>query len=189
MTETEKELNAWRELGEEMGRVISLMDAETFADWFPDWFGPRLFDLQVQGSAAAPPAPTAEPRYTESSIRQFIGWLSADIPALNSVLVPDLADSWERFKQRMLGAAPPERVSEGKESTCQSPSDGTKTTSSEPAKKDAPNAATHLSRMPGVALRAAATSGDAQPVNERGSLKSETDAARPAVEPREEPRR
>jgi hypothetical protein len=61
MTEVEKELNAWRELGEEMSCIISLMDAETFADWFPDWFGPRLFDLQILKSAPAPlPAPTAE---------------------------------------------------------------------------------------------------------------------------------
>lgn len=46
-TQEQLELNGWRELGEEIGRVISLMDAETREDWFPDWFRPRLFDLQV----------------------------------------------------------------------------------------------------------------------------------------------
>lgn len=51
MTDVEKELNAWRELGEEMGRVVSLMPTEVFEDWFPDWFGPRLFDLQVTGAS------------------------------------------------------------------------------------------------------------------------------------------
>lgn len=58
LSPTELELNAWRELGEEMGRVISLMPAETFADWFPDWFGPRLFDLQVGAKASAALSPT-----------------------------------------------------------------------------------------------------------------------------------
>lgn len=47
MTNAEKELNGWRELGEELGRVVSLMPTEVFEDWFPDWFGSRLFDLQV----------------------------------------------------------------------------------------------------------------------------------------------
>jgi hypothetical protein len=36
--------------------------------------------------------------FSEQTVREFIGWLSADIPALHDVLVPDLADSWERFK-------------------------------------------------------------------------------------------
>lgn len=49
------ELNAWRELGEEMGRVVSLMPKEQFEDWFPDWFGPRLFDLQVAAAARRGP--------------------------------------------------------------------------------------------------------------------------------------
>lgn len=60
LSPTELELNAWRELGEEMGRVISLMPAETFADWFPDWFGPRLFDLQVGAKASAALSPSEE---------------------------------------------------------------------------------------------------------------------------------
>lgn len=39
----------------------------------------------------------------DAEAREFIGWLSADIPELNSVEVPVLADSWERFKvQRRL---------------------------------------------------------------------------------------
>lgn len=36
----------------------------------------------------------------ESTVREFIGWLSADVPALHQVEVPKLADSWERFKER-----------------------------------------------------------------------------------------
>lgn len=35
--------------------------------------------------------------FSESTIREFIGWLSADIPELGGVEVPRLADSWERF--------------------------------------------------------------------------------------------
>lgn len=62
LSPTELELNAWRELGEEMGRVISLMSAETFADWFPDWFGPRLFDLQVGAKPSATLSPSEEPK-------------------------------------------------------------------------------------------------------------------------------
>ena len=55
------------------------------------------------------PAPTAEPQFAESAIRQFIGWLSVDIPELNKVVIPDLADSWERFKLRMgYASVPPE---------------------------------------------------------------------------------
>lgn len=54
------ELNAWREIGEEVGRVISLMPIETFEDWFPDWFGPRLFDLQVKATGQPLPSPPKE---------------------------------------------------------------------------------------------------------------------------------
>jgi hypothetical protein len=46
------ELNAWRELGEEIGRVIDLMPKEQFEDWFPDWFGPRLSELQMLATAS-----------------------------------------------------------------------------------------------------------------------------------------
>ena len=35
---------------------------------------------------------------SETKTRQFIGWLSADIPELHSVEVPILADSWDRFR-------------------------------------------------------------------------------------------
>ena len=45
------ELNAWRELGEEMGRIVSLMTPADKEDYLPDWFGPRLFDLQVQAKS------------------------------------------------------------------------------------------------------------------------------------------
>lgn len=34
----------------------------------------------------------------QEQTRQFIGWLSVDIPELHSVEVPRLADSWERFR-------------------------------------------------------------------------------------------
>lgn len=43
---------------------------------------------------------------SEQTVREFIGWLSADIPALHNVLIPDLADSWDRFKLRMSAPAP-----------------------------------------------------------------------------------
>jgi hypothetical protein len=43
------------------------------------------------------PAPGDE---MESTVAQFIGWLSADIPALRNVEIPTLADSWDRFKKR-----------------------------------------------------------------------------------------
>lgn len=35
----------------------------------------------------------------EDTTREFIGWLSGDIPELHKVEVPLLADSWERFKR------------------------------------------------------------------------------------------
>src|SRR5262245_4735439 len=31
-----RELNGWRELGEELGRIVSLMPKETWDEWFPD---------------------------------------------------------------------------------------------------------------------------------------------------------
>jgi len=69
------ELNGWRELGEEMTRVIFLMPQETFAEWFPDWFGPRLFDLQVGASRSAS---STEGRETKATIPvcggSRIGW-------------------------------------------------------------------------------------------------------------------
>lgn len=37
----------------------------------------------------------------ESTVRQFIGWLSADISELHRVEVPRLAKSWEAFKARL----------------------------------------------------------------------------------------
>lgn len=39
-----------------------------------------------------------EPTFTEAEVRQFIGFLSGDIPELHTVEVPKLAESWERFK-------------------------------------------------------------------------------------------
>jgi hypothetical protein len=36
----------------------------------------------------------------ESGVRQLLGWLSVDIPELNSVEVPRLMDSWEKFNER-----------------------------------------------------------------------------------------
>lgn len=47
------ELNAWRELGDEMGRIVSMMTPEDAANYLPDWFGPRLFDLQVKPPMSA----------------------------------------------------------------------------------------------------------------------------------------
>ncbi|HXU02791.1 MAG TPA: hypothetical protein VN903_17620 [Polyangia bacterium] len=47
-----EQLKAWRELGDEMVRIISAMSPEQAEDLLPDWFGPRLFDLQVD---ATPP--------------------------------------------------------------------------------------------------------------------------------------
>lgn len=40
-----------------------------------------------------------EPTFKESEIRQFLGFLSADIPELHAVEVPKIAESWERFKR------------------------------------------------------------------------------------------
>ncbi len=37
-----KSLNGWRELGEEMRRVIEAMSDEQRSDLLPDWFVPRL---------------------------------------------------------------------------------------------------------------------------------------------------
>jgi hypothetical protein len=54
------ELNAWRELGDEMGRVISFLSREQYEDLFPDWFGPRLFDLQVRAAVPRSAPATAE---------------------------------------------------------------------------------------------------------------------------------
>jgi hypothetical protein len=45
--------------------------------------------------------PTDENTFLESEVRRFIGWLSGDIPELHKVEVPRLADSWERFKERI----------------------------------------------------------------------------------------
>lgn len=44
---------------------------------------------------------TDENSFLESEVRRFIGWLSCDIPELREVEVPRLADSWERFKERI----------------------------------------------------------------------------------------
>lgn len=40
--------------------------------------------------------------YPESIVREFIGWLSGDVPELHAVEVPKLAESWERFKEERL---------------------------------------------------------------------------------------
>lgn len=38
-----------------------------------------------------------KPTYTEQQVMQFLGWLTVDIPELNSVEAPKLMDSWDRF--------------------------------------------------------------------------------------------
>lgn len=82
--------------------------------------------------------------------------------------------------------AAPAVPQEEQEHTCrQIHSDGTKTTSSELARKDDRAAATRRSKTPENARTAAATSGAAQPVSAPGLLKSATDAA-PAVPAQEE---
>ena len=42
----------------------------------------------------------------EVIMRQFVGWLSADIKELHHVLVPDLADSLDRFLVVIRATAP-----------------------------------------------------------------------------------
>ena len=34
----------------------------------------------------------------DTVVQEFLGWLSADIRELHHVAVPDLADSWARYK-------------------------------------------------------------------------------------------
>lgn len=46
-------LNGWQEIGEEMSRVISSLTQEEYEGAFPDWFGSRLFDLQVKAKQQA----------------------------------------------------------------------------------------------------------------------------------------
>jgi hypothetical protein len=48
--------------------------------------------------ARASPEPSVS--LNESGVRQLLGWLSVDIPELNSVEVPRLMDSWEKFNER-----------------------------------------------------------------------------------------
>lgn len=48
-----KEVNGWREVGEEMGRIVSFMSPEQKDDLLPDWFGPRLFDMQVKAASSS----------------------------------------------------------------------------------------------------------------------------------------
>jgi len=38
-------LNGWRELGEEMERIVSFMSKEQRSDLLPDWFMDRLLRL------------------------------------------------------------------------------------------------------------------------------------------------
>lgn len=47
-----------------------------------------------------------EPKYSESDVLKFIGWLSGDIPELHAVEVPGLAASWERFKAASPSESP-----------------------------------------------------------------------------------
>ena len=58
-------------------------------------------------TAAPAPSPAA---LEDQHVREFIGWLSADIPELHHVEVPRLAASYERFKRRASSpsGAPPE---------------------------------------------------------------------------------
>jgi hypothetical protein len=48
------------------------------------------------------PIPAPEALVSERTVREFIGWLSADIDELHAVDVPRLADSWHRFKRTHL---------------------------------------------------------------------------------------
>jgi hypothetical protein len=83
--------------------------------------------------------------------------------------------------------AAPAVPQEEQEHTCrQTHSDGTKTTSSEPARKDDRAAATRRSKTPENARTAAATSGAAPSASAPGLLKSATDAA-PAPAQEDEP--
>lgn len=38
---------------------------------------------------------------TQSAMREFLGWLSGDIPELHNVEVPRLAESWERYRAKI----------------------------------------------------------------------------------------
>lgn len=51
--ELQHELDGWRELGEEIGRIVSAMTLTDKDAYLPDWFGPRLFDLQVKAAQKA----------------------------------------------------------------------------------------------------------------------------------------
>jgi hypothetical protein len=58
------------------------------------------FDIMEVLLWASSPAPHAERPMEESTVREFIGWLSVDISELHNVEVPRLAESFERFKAR-----------------------------------------------------------------------------------------
>ena len=57
--------------------------------WMLSWFASALMRGFDEASSRA-----------GKESREFIGWLSADIPELHSVEVPRLADSWDRFRAR-----------------------------------------------------------------------------------------
>jgi hypothetical protein len=46
----EHQLNAWRELGDEMERIVSFMSASQRDDLLPDWFAPRLRQMLEMGA-------------------------------------------------------------------------------------------------------------------------------------------
>jgi hypothetical protein len=57
--------------------------------WMVSWFASALMRGHDEANGRC---------YRE--VREFIGWLSGDIPELRAVEVPKLADSWERFRAR-----------------------------------------------------------------------------------------
>lgn len=44
----------------------------------------------------------SERDWSKNKVREFIGWLSGDIPELHSVEVPRLAESMERFEAKLV---------------------------------------------------------------------------------------
>lgn len=53
LTDDGLQLNAWRELGEEMARIVASMGPNLRADLLPDWFDERLGMLRTIGRVEA----------------------------------------------------------------------------------------------------------------------------------------
>jgi hypothetical protein len=60
----------------------------------------------------------------DQRVREFIGWLSGDIPELHAVEVPKLIDSWERFLVHRI-MTKPEVQNKGNRKPCADPLDRT----------------------------------------------------------------